>query len=162
MRSVLIICTGNICRSPMAEALLRARLARDEARGNWRVESAGVWTADGRPASEYAVEAMARRGIDLRGHLSRNVTAAMMAQADLVLTMSQSHAEALGAAFPTHLHKVHLLSEMSGPAYDVRDPYGGTRAEYERTAQELEQLIDRGYERIVTLVEESAARAQSL
>ncbi|RLC97603.1 MAG: low molecular weight protein arginine phosphatase [Chloroflexi bacterium] len=155
MPVILIVCTGNICRSPMAEVLLQARLARDEARQNWQVKSAGVWTTDGCPASDHAIAEMARRGLDLRHHCSRNVTRQMVTEAALVLTMTQSHAEALSAAFPEHIHKVHLLSEMSGPAYSIRDPYGGTRQEYAYTAKELEQLIENGYERIVALVQES-------
>ena len=153
---ILVGCTGNLCRSPMAEGLLRARLARDEARRDWQVGSFGVWTVDGRPASAYAVEEMARRGIDLRDHRSRNVTREMVAEADLVLVMTRQHAEAVGAAFPEYAHKVHLLSEMVGQMRDIHDPYGGTRAEYAHTARELEQLIEDGYERIVALVGERA------
>jgi protein-tyrosine-phosphatase len=138
----------------MAEVLLQAQLARDDARQHWQVGSAGVWTVDGRPASANAVEVMARREIDLSNHRSRNVTHEMMAQADLVLAMTRSHTEALGAAFPAYARKVYLLSEMTGRARDIADPYGGTRQEYAHTAKELEQLVTDGYERIVTLVEE--------
>jgi len=161
MPTVLFVCTGNLCRSPMAAALLQARLARsgagfpacrDEARRDWQVGSAGVWTTDGRPASAYAIEEMAQRGIDLRAQRARNVTRALMVEADLVLAMTQSHADALTAAFPDQAHKVHLLSEMVGQKYDVYDPYGGLRLEYAYIAQELEGLIEAGYERIVTLV----------
>jgi protein-tyrosine-phosphatase len=155
MPKILIVCTGNLCRSPMAMALLQARLARDEARQGWEVESAGIWATEGRPASVHAVAEMAEREIDLQNHLARPVTRDMVAEANLVLVMTRSHAEALKTAFPDQAHKVYLLSEMIGREYDIYDPYGGSRIEYTYTAQELEDLIESGYERIVALVEEA-------
>jgi len=152
MTTILVVCTGNLCRSPMAAALLRARLDEDEKRRDWRVVSAGTWASQGQPASPYAVAEMDERGIDIHAHRSRSVDAELMEEADLVLVMTRSHAEALTVAFPDQAHKVHLLSEMEGQTYDISDPYGGTRLEYAYIAQELEQLIDGGYERIVFLV----------
>jgi protein-tyrosine-phosphatase len=157
MPKILIVCTGNLCRSPMAETLLQARLARDEARRDWEIGSAGIWATEGRSASAYAVEEMAERGLDLSGHCARPATRELMAEAALVLTMTRHHAEALEAAFPEHAHKVYMLSEMIGRRYDIHDPYMGTRMEYAYTAQELEELIEAGYKRIVALVEEAAS-----
>ena len=156
-KRILIVCTGNLCRSPMAMALLQAKLARDEARQDWKVESAGTWATEGRPASAHAVSEMAEREADLSDHQARPVTDEAVANADLVLVMTKNHAEALKTAFPEHAHKVYLLSQMVGREYDIQDPYGGSRMEYASTAKELEELIDSGYERIVTLAEGSTS-----
>ncbi len=153
MSRVLFICTGNLCRSPMAEVLLRARLASDEERRHWRVESAGVWAVDGRAASRLAIEEMARRGIDMEAHRSRSVTRELMTQADLVLAMTRSHVASLRAAFPDSISKVHLVSEMVEKVFDIKDPYGGARSEYQYVAEELARLIEEGYPRIVALAE---------
>ena len=157
MATILVVCTGNICRSPMAAALLRRRLEEDPQREGWRVISAGTWASEGRPASAYAIAEMTERGIDIRTHRSRSVTEALMEQADLVLVMTPDHAEALSAAFPDQKDKIYLLSEMVGQTYGISDPYGGTRLEYSYIAQELEQLVDDGYERIVSLAKDSSA-----
>ncbi|MGD2179092.1 MAG: low molecular weight protein arginine phosphatase [Anaerolineae bacterium] len=151
MTTILVVCTGNLCRSPMAAALLRARLNQDKERQDWRVVSAGTWAPEGRPASAYAIAEMLELGIDMRAHRSRTVDEALMRSADLILVMTQNHAEALSVAFPGQIDKVYLLSEMVRETYDIPDPYGGTRLEYSHVAKELEQLIDAGYDRIVSL-----------
>jgi protein-tyrosine phosphatase len=141
----------------MAMALLQARLARDEARRDWRVESAGVWANPGRSASTHAIGEMAEREIDLSPHCAQPITRRLVAQSDLVLVMTRNHAEALENAFPNQIHKIHLLSEMIGKQYDIQDPYGRSRDEYACTARELEEMIENGYERIVALVEGATA-----
>lgn len=135
----------------MAEGLLRSKLAQDGLAGQFAVASAGVWTTDDRPATGHAVQAMAERGIDISAHRSRNVTEEIMEEAALVLAMTCNHVEALRLAFPPHAGKVHLLSEMSGRSGDVDDPIGGTLADYEATAKNLEDLINAGYEKILKL-----------
>ncbi len=160
MNTVLVVCTGNICRSPMAAALLQSRLDHDEERRDWRVVSAGTRAPEGRPASVYAVAEMSDRGLDIRDHRSQTVSEDLMREADLVLVMTRHHAEALSVAFPDQAHKVYRLAEMSGQAYDISDPYGGTRLEYTYIAQELEQLIDAGYERIVSTAQENGAAGE--
>jgi protein-tyrosine phosphatase len=140
----------------MAAALLRARLEQDEERQDWQVVSAGTWASEGRAAAAYAIEEMVRRGIDIRSHCSRSIEEALIEEADLVLVMTQSHAEALSVAFPDQAHKVYLLSDMVGETYDISDPYGGTRLEYSYIAEELDQLIESGYGRIVALAEHAS------
>ncbi|HEC34541.1 MAG TPA: low molecular weight protein arginine phosphatase, partial [Chloroflexi bacterium] len=137
MATVLFVCTGNLCRSPMAAALLQARLVQDPARRGWRVLSAGVWAEDGLPASPGAVMAMAERGLDLGDHRSCQVTEPLMREADLILGMTAHHVEALRLAFPQAADRVRLLAEMAGESHGVADPYGLSPVEYRATAAEL-------------------------
>ncbi len=159
MATVLIICTGNLCRSPMVAALLADRLARDPDRRDWRVASAGVWAFGGRPASVFAVEEMRERGIDMRAHRSQPVTRELVETADLVLAMTRNHVEALEVAFPDQAAKVHLLSTVVGRGHDIADPYGGSRTEYATIARDLDALVEAGYDRIVTLAEAGSSEA---
>ncbi|MGD9001829.1 MAG: low molecular weight protein arginine phosphatase [Anaerolineae bacterium] len=153
MTTILLVCTGNLCRSPMAAGLLRARLNQDKERRDWRVVSAGTWASEGRPASAYSIAEMLERGIDIQAHRARSIDEALIRQADLILVMTRTHAEALSIAFPDQTERMYLLSDMVRETYDISDPYGGTRLEYAYTAQELERLIDAGYDRIVSLAE---------
>ncbi len=150
-KTILIVCTANMCRSPMAEGLLRHKLALAGLSDEFVVASAGVWTEDGFPATDHAVQALAEQGIDISAHRSRNVTEDMVAQSALVLTMTRNHAEAVRLSFPAHAGKVYLLGEMGGPACDVNDPVGRPLAVYQTTAKELDRLIESGYERILRL-----------
>lgn len=156
---ILIVCTGNICRSPVAEALLRDRLQR-QGLDEWRVESAGTWASPGIPASAYSIEVLAEQGLDIRGHASHPIGPADLSSADLILCMETGHVEALRAEFPRNAWKIHLLSEMSGPGYSVNDPYGGPRSGYEKMLSELTDLVDEGLAQIMKLAVANAQQRQ--
>jgi len=153
VRRILFVCTGNLCRSPMAAVMLQARLARDPRRRDWEAASAGLWTEEGLPASPPAVEVMAERGYCLDHHRSRPVTRELVEEADLVLGMTPHHVEALRLAFPHLADRIYLLAEMVGGSYGVEDPYGRPIGVYRAVADELERLIEEGYGRIVSLAE---------
>jgi protein-tyrosine phosphatase len=145
-----------MCRSPMAEGLMRRKLEREDRTHEFRSASAGVWTVDGRPATDKAVMVMAELGIDIRSHRSRLLTDRIVENAALILTMTHSHAEAIRAEFPEHKQRVLLLSEMVGYGYDIVDPVGGSMLDYEETAQEIEALIETGYDRMMQLIQQLA------
>jgi protein-tyrosine-phosphatase len=132
------------------------KLEREDRTTEFRSASAGVWTVDGRPATDKAVMVMAELGIDIRSHRSRLLTDRIVENAALILTMTHSHAEAIRAEFPEHKQRVHLLSEMVGYGYDIEDPVGGSMLDYEETAQEIEALIETGYDRMMQLIQQLA------
>lgn len=151
MSTILLVCTGNLCRSPMAEGLLRQRLADEGLADRHRVFSAGVWAVDGHPASENAVAVMAERGIDIGDHVAHTINAGDVAEADLILVMSRDHARMIHNTWPQYDWKIHRLSEMAGKRQDVDDPYGGPIEEYRACADVMEAYIERGLDRILEL-----------
>jgi protein-tyrosine-phosphatase len=154
MPSLLFVCTRNICRSPMAVALMRKRLKALSGSDPWHVDSAGTWTRDGLPASKYAVEVIAERktGDDLRSHRSKQVSEELLVAFDLILTMERGHKEALQVEFPAVAERVYLLSEMIGEAWDVEEPFGESIKIYREAAQTIDDILNRGIDRIVELV----------
>ena len=152
MPHILVICTANICRSPVGEIILRDRLHK-KGLDSWLVSSAGTWASEGLSASPHSVTVMAEQGFDLQRHSARTITEQMLVDADLILCMELGHVEALQAEFPQHRNKVFLLSEMVGKRYSIHDPYGGPLAGFQRMAKEVTSLIDEGLPRIVMLAQ---------
>ena len=152
-RSVLFVCTANICRSPMAMGLMQSKVSQSAL--DWRVESAGVWADEGYPAAMNTLRVLGSRGIDIRAHRSRPITPEMVLDFDLILVMERNHREALRAAFPGRAKHFFLLSEMVDRQDDIVDPIGGLIADFEDTAQEIEEILDQGFDRILSLTEGS-------
>lgn len=151
MSSILIVCTANQCRSPVAEALLRRQLAEHESNTPWTVESAGTWAIGARPVHAQMGKVAEEAGLDLSRHRARNVEDLALNSYALILTMEQSHKEALQVEFPQVADRVYQLTEMVGMSYDIADPIGGGAEDFRRTLQELKRLITFGLPRIVTL-----------
>jgi protein-tyrosine phosphatase len=149
MPSVLFVCTANICRSPLAMGLFRAKLGADAS--GWKIASAGTWAEAGQAASTKTVQVLEERGIKLLGHASQIVSHRLLSEYNLILTMESGHKEALQAEFPDQAGKIYMLSEMVGRRYDIADPYGGSLLDYRDAAREIEQILTQGYARIVEL-----------
>jgi protein-tyrosine-phosphatase len=160
--TILFVCTANMCRSPMAEGLMRRKLEQEGRADDVRAASAGVWTVDGRPATQGTVLTMAELDVDIRRHRSRVITERIIENAALILAMTQSHADALKAEFPAHADRIYLLSEMVGYAYDIEDPVGGTLLDYEETALEIEAMIEHGFPKMMELIGLPVNHDQSL
>jgi protein-tyrosine-phosphatase len=132
---ILFVCTGNTCRSPMAEALCNKYLPDVEAL------SAGIGTMNGLPASIGAIDAMNSMGLNIDHHRSRSLTSYLLADADLVLCMSASHKDTILKALPEYADKVFTLTEFVGEEGDIPDPFGGDYETYIACAERLDQLI---------------------
>ncbi len=149
MKTVLFVCTANICRSPMAAALTRQRIAELGLSDQVDVCSAGIWARTGDKVSEGAATVLAGRGISLEEHQSQPMTDKLLQQADIVLVMEEEHRRSLFYLDPKHLRKVFLLTEMVGGNDDITDPYGGPLEGYVRTAEKLDGLIATGLPKIL-------------
>ncbi|MDX6769512.1 MAG: PEP/pyruvate-binding domain-containing protein [Elusimicrobiota bacterium] len=138
-KTVLFVCTGNTCRSPMAEQLARARLAQ-EGRGDIAVASRGLGVgAAGAAMSAGAQATLSERGLDGSLHAARALTDQDVAGAEVILAMTREHAAEILRRHPGAKGKVHALADYTGK--DVADPYGGDLAAYRSAADAIEDAL---------------------
>lgn len=170
MFTVLFVCTGNTCRSPMAERLLVQMAEREGLADDIRVMSAGVSASFGMPISPGAAQALQKRGVSgYESHRSRPVAPEDVRAADLILTMATSHKKALLRRFPDAANKVYTLREYVSLAgrlgdgtnewrradaedrceeghggdesWDIEDPFGAPEREYDAVAEQIESAL---------------------
>ncbi|WP_342473106.1 low molecular weight protein arginine phosphatase [Metasolibacillus sp. FSL H7-0170] len=136
--NIYFVCTGNTCRSPMAEAIFKAKRLP-----NIEVRSAGIYALEGGEMSENAQRVLNSENIP-HEHISRQVTVEDIEWADLILTMTTVHKELLVRSYEVAMQKTYTLKEYVTPytAPDVSDPYGGDLHTYKQTFFELRHLIE--------------------
>ncbi|MDD3242465.1 MAG: low molecular weight protein arginine phosphatase [Eubacteriales bacterium] len=143
---IIFVCSGNTCRSPMAEALLRSALVTRGSH-NIEVDSAGI-SCQGERASAEAVRAMQNYGLDINFRMSKQLDGAMIRTCGLVLTMTNAQKQYLLEELPGYEDIIFTLGEFCGTGEEVADPYRMGYEEYVRCADQLDRLTQCAAEKL--------------
>jgi len=144
MMDILVVCTGNICRSPMAEGLLRHMLA-GERLTDIQVRSAGTHGLDGEPAAAFAIEASAQIGVDIADHRARSLDREMVSGAGLILVMEPFQQEIVARALPaSNRHQLRLLADFETPRQSdtIDDPYRQSLKVYQTCLKRIWRCLE--------------------
>jgi protein-tyrosine phosphatase len=141
---ILVVCVGNICRSPMAECLLNTELGRQ----GKKVESAGIGALVDHPAHKFSNELMKERGLDISGHRARQISRDMIDEADLILVMESGHKWSIADLQPAARPKIHRLGEFQD--LEIEDPYKLPRSAFIRCLDQISSCSNDWIQRIST------------
>lgn len=142
----MFVCTGNTCRSPMAEGILR-RMAKEDNLEYMDVVSSGVGTLDGYPATGHAVRVAGRDGVDISNHHSSQLITELMEEADLIFALALDHYKKMSLIYPEDGDKIHMLKGFpegrAEKGLSVADPIGLDFEEYQKTYDEIKAELKR-------------------
>jgi protein-tyrosine phosphatase len=152
MPSVLFVCQGNLFRSVSAAAIFKEKLRLSTPDWQeWRVESVGTWARENLPTTPEMMAVLAKRGLDVKNHRSRMVSAEILAGFALVLTMERGQREALQIEFPFAAKRTYLLTEMAGANVQITDPLDTSSRGLQLISDEIDDWLERGFPRILEL-----------
>jgi len=156
---IMLVCTGNTCRSPMAQGILRSMIEKDNI-ANVEVISSGTGTLDGYPATANAVQASKKNGIDISDHHSEAVTAELVRASDVILALAYEHYVYITESFPEADGRVFMIKAFPdhepSPELSVEDPLGLGLDEYLATHRELEKELRRAWPAIKQRIDEKS------
>ena len=133
---IVFVCSGNTCRSPMAEGLAKKYFPRE-----FKVFSAGINAYPGCSANDKAILAMSEKGIDITTHKAVMLDRDKLASADLVIVMTKDQQQYLLRSYSEYKDKITVIAGLAGKDQEIPDPWGGSQENYRRCAQDLEDLI---------------------
>jgi protein-tyrosine-phosphatase len=141
--NILFVCTGNICRSPIAEGLFQKLVRQEKCKGLW-AESAGLMALPGNPATALAQQVATEHGVDLGDHKAKSVTEERVRWADLILVMEKSHEARILSSFPDATEKVRLtrgFARFGSQTRGIADPYGLNYEAYRFCFLDIEDAV---------------------
>lgn len=139
MKKIIFVCTGNTCRSPMAEKISQ-KIAKDR-NLNYKIESRGLAVFEAEPANKYAINALETYGISLKNHLAKSFNIDDIERDTLILTMTQQHKKQLLSFYPNIKGSVYGITEFIGETGDIMDPFGKPLEAYNECARQLYKII---------------------
>ena len=146
MKKVVFVCTGNICRSPMAEHYMQGKVIELGIEENYLIDSCGIYANNGDRATSNAIMAIKEYGINMESHRSKNISDITIDEFDLVLCLTKQHKQIITRLYESAKDKVFTLKEYVEPNneyIDIDDPWGNNLNVYKSCAKEIVEYVDK-------------------
>ncbi len=164
MFNIMIVCTANVCRSPLGEAILKKLVKEENLSSLIEVKSCGIWAIDGQEPSDLTIQMAEENHLDLKNHRSCHIIPNDIVSADLILCMALDHKLHLQRLFPSISDKIFTLKEFAlkekKTSYTIDDPIGMTLSFYRRIYREIETEMKRIFPTIKQLAEQKAGKGK--